>query len=84
MIFGKPAFGLQVPQHPVLEPRALDFGAPKGAQIEPKTLPDRLQDETTTEFNSERRRGASHEGHKDAYGRRESFFHPYVGTPGRG
>ena len=76
--------GYRTPQHPGAEPRALDSGPPKGAQIEPRTPPDRLQDETTTEFNSERRRGASHEGHKDGYGRRESFLHPHAVTPGRG
>ena len=63
--------GNGTPQHPGAEPKALDFGPPKGAQIEPQTLPDRLQDETTMEFNSERRHGASHEGHKGGFGRGE-------------
>ena len=71
MIFEKPSFRQQDPSTPWSGAQIARFWTPKEGPIEPKTLPAGLRDETATELNSERRRGASHEGHKDGFGRGE-------------
>ena len=66
------------------EPIVVDLGALSGAEIEPTSSPDRVPNPPKMILDFERRRGTSHESHREGYGRPDRVRDPQVGTPGRG